>query len=500
MRRLLAIALCLVPLAAATGCGSSSSSDSGKSPLDNALGYLPKSAPLVIAIDTNTDGAQWKSLTTNIQKFPFSGQVASSLKSSISRSGLDYDTDVKPLLGNEFVLGFPTVQGTEASNSQFVGALQVGDKGKLESLLKNDKHVTKDGSSNGATLYRTDNTSEAAVDGDVFLIAANKQQLVAALEQRGRDDRLTETDFDNNTSGTPSDALIRSYTNVQELLASSPGTQTAQKVKWVAALRTEATSLSSQSDGLSIDFDAKTDPSGLTDAELPIAPGDTSPPVSTAAGEIGAGIRGLDQSWQFAESVASVVSPVSYARFVASKKKLSSRLGLDIDKDLIAQLSGNATTSVDIQGHYALRVEPKDPAALTKTLGKFARVAPNFAQGAGLGGAKLTRVRGLYRLTGKTGKTLYYGMVGKVFAASNDLPLLARIAADTPQPVQGAKGAVAIQADIGKIASELISRAGGGGLGGAFGGAFASAPLGQLTGWATSSTSGLSGHLQLQIK
>jgi hypothetical protein len=501
VHRPLAIGLCLASIAVAAGCGSSSSSDSGKSPLDNALGYLPKSAPLVIAIDTNPDGSQWKSLSANVKKFPFSGQVTNSLKSSISKSGLDYDTDIKPLLGNDFVLGFPTVQGVEASNSQFVGALQVNDKGKLDSLLKNDKHVTKDGSSNGATLYRSnDDATEAAVDDNVFLVATNKQQLVDALEQRGRDDRLTEDEFNSSTSGTPSDALVRSYTNVQELLNSSPTSQTALKVKWVAALRTVATSVSSQNDGLSVDYNAKTDPSGLTDADLPIASGDASPPVSSSAGEIGVGIRGLDQTERFAESVASVVSPASYQNFVKAKKKLSSRLGFDFDKDLVAQLSGNAAISFDIQGHYAVRVDPEDPAALAKTLDKFERVAPQFAQGAGLRGAKLTRSHGLYKLTGRNGRTVYYGMIGKVFAAANNLQSLAKIVSSQPQPVQGAKGAVALQADIGKIASEVISQAAGGGFGGAFGGSIATAPLGALTGWTSSSTSGLQGHLQLQIK
>ncbi len=91
-------------------------------------------------------------------------------------------------------------------------------------------------------------------------------------------------------------------------------------------------------------------------------------------------------------------------------------------------------------------------------------------------------------------------MVGKVFAASNSPVSLAQIASDAPQPVPDAKGALAIDADIGKIASELIARASGGGLGGAFGGSLATAPLGAVTGSMSSSTSGLSGHFKLAIK
>jgi len=91
-------------------------------------------------------------------------------------------------------------------------------------------------------------------------------------------------------------------------------------------------------------------------------------------------------------------------------------------------------------------------------------------------------------------------MVGKVFALSDSAARLAQIAAGSPQTVPGAKGAVAINADVGKLVAQIISQAAGGGLGGAFGGSLATAPLGNLTGWASSSTSGMTGHLKLGIK
>lgn len=462
---------------------------------------MPKSAPVVFAVDTNLSDGQWQSLSANVKKFPFSGQVESSLKDSINQSGLDYDKDIKPLLGNPLVASAPTVQSTLGSGTQAVAAIQVKDKGKLSDLLSHSRDLSKDGSSNGATLYKSSSDStELAQDGDVLVIASTKQQAEAAVEQRGRDDRLTEDAFDANLSGLPSDALARLYVDAQALISGSPGTATAQKVKWVAALRTIGFTVSSQNDGLSIDFNAKTDPSQLSDADLPIAAGDASPPVATKAGEIGVGLRGLDQTERWAESVARVVSPASYADFVKAKKTLSSKLGVDIDKDLLGQLSGDSTFAFAPNGDFAFRAEPKNPTAFKQTLDKFATVAPQFATGAGLPSARLTRAGGLYKLTGRNGKTVYYGMVGKVFAASNSAARLAQIASDTPQPVPAAKGAVALNADIAKLVAEAISQAAGGGLGGAFGGSLATAPLGALTGWASSSTSGISGHLQLQIK
>jgi Protein of unknown function (DUF3352) len=499
-RPLLATLLCLVPLVAA-GCGSSSSGDNGKSPLDNALGYMPKSAPLVVAIDTDLSDGQWKSLQANVKKFPFAGQVTTQLKDAINSTGVNYDTDVKPLLGNEAVLGSPTVQSTVASSTRFVAAIEVKDKGKLQSLLGKEKDIAKDGKEGDAQLYKskTDN-SEVALDGDVFLVSDSKQQTVAAIQQRQRDDRFTEDEFNGALSGLPSDALGRVYVNAQALINGTPESAKARQVKWVAALRTAGFALSSPSDGISFDYNVKTDSSQLSDADLPIASGDQSPPVPTKGGEVEVGVRGLNQTIHFIESVSRTASPSGYGKFLRNKQKLESQLGLNLDKDLIDQLSGNTAFSTSSQGHYALRVEPKDPAALSQTLAKFAKAAPKLAKGAGLRGAKITRVRGLYKLTGRDGKTYYYGVVGKVFAFSDNLASLGQIASDTPQPVNGAKGAVAINADIGKLASQLIAEAAGGGLGGAFGGSIATAPLGALTGWTSSSTSGLNGHMKLAIK
>ena len=46
----------------------------------------------------------------------------------------------------------------------------------------------------------------------------------------------------------------------------------------------------------------RTDPDGLTDADLPMATGDESPPVIARPGEIGFGLRDFGQLIEFAEA------------------------------------------------------------------------------------------------------------------------------------------------------------------------------------------------------
>src|SRR6266487_4959404 len=117
MRKILATSLAALAVAVA-GCGGGSSGSGGKDPLDNALGYLPKSAEVVAAIDTDPNGSQWKALSAILRKFSFGDQIAQQLKQSISQQGLNYDNQVKPLLGNEVVLGSSDLHN-------FVVALQV---------------------------------------------------------------------------------------------------------------------------------------------------------------------------------------------------------------------------------------------------------------------------------------------------------------------------------------------------------------------------------------
>src|SRR3712207_2875652 len=136
-RRLLLPILLLVALVAA-GCGGDDGGPSAAS-LDDSLGYLPKDAPLVLVLDTDLEGEQYKNLDAILQKFPFTGQLKNQVKQSIAESGANYDDDVKPLLGNELVLGVSDARSLvdDSVDDRYVFAFP-GDGGKFKSLLDKD--------------------------------------------------------------------------------------------------------------------------------------------------------------------------------------------------------------------------------------------------------------------------------------------------------------------------------------------------------------------------
>ena len=84
MRRPL-LSLCILTVALVAGCGSSSSSG-GKSPLDNALGYLPKSAPVVFAFDTEL--RQVTPFTTGMHELPEALDASKNIQERVTEGHL----------------------------------------------------------------------------------------------------------------------------------------------------------------------------------------------------------------------------------------------------------------------------------------------------------------------------------------------------------------------------------------------------------------------------
>ena len=148
--------------------------------------------------------SQFKAIGKIVDRFPFANQIESQLKQRLeSGGGFDYEDDLKPLLGNEFVVGATDVRSIVDrgdDNEDFVGAIQVKDKGKLEDALEKEK-AKEAGEKSGAKLYEDDDGDAFAIEDDVLVVAELEAKLEAALEQRDADDRLTEETFDKGTDG-----------------------------------------------------------------------------------------------------------------------------------------------------------------------------------------------------------------------------------------------------------------------------------------------------------
>jgi hypothetical protein len=498
MRALLSLPLVAGALVVgAAGCGNSSSSD----PLDNALSYMPKSTPVVVAIDTNLTSDQAKKVGKLIDKFgPVGTQFKNGIKQGIrsGSNGVSFDTDIKPLLGNDLVVGIPNASSLRSNASTpTIEAITTKDAGKAKSVIA--KGSTKVGSSHGADVYK-DNSGGTftAVEGDTIVGASTQPLLDAALARHDGGDHMTKDDFNKALGDLDKSAIVRVAGDLQSIIKASARAGQATKVPWVGALRQFGATASAQDNGVAIDFQVQTQ--GLKEADLPIASGASAPPVVKRPGEIGLGIRNPQQIYNFAISALQTVNPKQFGQFVAAKQQIGTKLGVDIDKDILGQLTGNASISIvpNANNKFAARADLKNPAAFKTALAKAAKGLPALAKQFGGGSVAVSAPKGgngFYALADrKTRQRLIFGVVRNSFVVASDPARAGAIATQSASTVAGAQGSVVLDLDLRTLVNQQLQKRGLPPVLQAFTGS-----LGDLVGYLKADTNSLRGNFTLHV-
>jgi hypothetical protein len=495
VRRLFTI--CALGLAlGAAGCGGGSE---GGDALDNALGYVPADSPFVATLGTDVEGKQIKSIQKIVDRFPFSGQVKSQLEQGLSQADLDFEKDVKPALGNEFVVGALDAESFTAddADARVIGAIQAKDKDALQNLLAKSK-AKEIGEKDGAKLYSTTDDATVAVEDDTFLVANSRKDLEAAIERHDGDDRMTKDRFDGAFEGLPEDALLRTFFDVKQLLDADPDTEDARKVEYVSAMRDLGLTASFADDAVDVDFRLGTEGGRLEDADLPFAAGQESPPVIEADGEVGFGLRDPAQILRFGETAGQAIDPGGFGDYETGKRAIERQLDVSIEDDVLAQLGGDVSATTSIDGKFGVRSALTDAPAFRRTLGKIARALPRLAGGALGEVTPPSGGDGLYSLDTQDGMRIFFGVVGETFVLANDEAKARNLSDAQTAEVPGAQGAITMRADAQQVAGRAIQAFGGAsGLGGAIGGSLFTGPLGELTGSMAVDTDATTGNVRL---
>jgi hypothetical protein len=345
----------------------------------------------------------------------------------------------------------------------------------------------------GAQVYTERSGTYVALKGSTLIGTRTRSELVDALKLPSGE-HLTEDDFNKALGSLDKRALLRGVGDWGQLLRNaSPATR---KIKWIAAGRSSAFALSAEPDGIRYGFNVKND-GGLSEKDLPLASGAEAAPVIRRAGEIGFGIRNAAQLYKFFNQAVRVAAPASYAKFAREKGKLDRLFGVNVERDIIAQLSGNASMSVSLTGDFGMRADLRDPAAATKTLEQIApRVNKRAAKRGRTPPVKAPKNgKGFYTLTTPSGKKVTFGVVGKSFVLGTDPARAAQFAGESPTVVPGAKGSLVIASDARALANEVAKREGKG-----VAAQLVTGSLGDLIGSVETETSGITGSLKLFIK
>ena len=186
--RLFAVASLALVVAGCGGGGSSGSATGGT----GGATKIPKSAPLVISLNTDFNGSEIKQLLGLAKKFPGRDLAYARFRQALSKQSINFDQDVKPALGPETDIVFLDFQH---ATSHVVVISKPPNKAKFTALAKKGK-----------------NPSETVDIGDGWMAACDDQAVLARYQNELKNGRLADFGtYKDATKDLPSDALAKVY-------------------------------------------------------------------------------------------------------------------------------------------------------------------------------------------------------------------------------------------------------------------------------------------------
>jgi hypothetical protein len=467
---------------ALAGCGSSKPGSGGAaSPTIQALSYFPTTSPFVITAATNPKSSAVKQLQ---HESPSYAVAATALFAQLSKLGIDYNADIRPLFGNPVVAGAVSTTGFTGGSSatDFLAVWVTKSAAKLSSLVSK-LHLTRAGSHDGATLYSV-GQAELAISGATVFLARSPAVLDAALDRHANHQGFGAAAYAKATSGVPAGGLVTAFGDLTPLL-SAPNAAKARQVPWVGAITGYSASMSATQNAVRIAYHVATAGKPLSVSQLPIASGTSSPGIAGTL-PIGLGIRDPAQIIAFIADAIQKTAPAKWAKYRRQAAALQKRSGVDV-ASLGKMLTGQLNLESDAHATIA-RAQVSDPSAVQADLAKL--VKARTAKGArvtSLGG-------GLYEVrSDKTDVTV--GVIdGQLVGGKATPDQLRAFAAAPASNAPATTGSVAFRIGVASLLQTALKRAPS---------PFATQLLGMLgdvTGSAEASTDGLTGAVSIPVK
>ena len=482
VRRLSGLLVAGLAVLALAGCGSSKPGSGGSSdPTVQALSYFPTTSPFVITAATNPKAAAVKQLSQSSPSYAF---AATALFAQLSKMGIDYNKDIRPLFGNPLVAGVVSTAGFTGSGSSadFLLVWVTKSAGKLSSLM-GKLHLTRSGTHDGATLYSAGNAG-IAISGPTVFLARSPAVLDAALDRHANHQGFDATAYAKATAGVPAHGLVTAFGDLTPVLSTAKAAR-ARQVPWVGAITGYSASMTAGQHKMTITYHVATTGKPLSVSQLPIASGTASPGLAGSL-PIGLGIRDPEQFITFIADAIHRTSPAKWGKYRRQAAALQKRSGVDI-ASLGKMLTGQLNLDSDTRTTMA-RAQVSNPSLVQSDLTKLvkARTAKG-AQVTSLGG-------GFYRVRSDT-SDITVGVSGGQLLVGKATPAQLRAFATAPAAnSSGGSGSVTFRIGLAQLLQTAVKHP--------------PSPIamqlldmvGDITGSAEASTDGLTGTVSVPFR
>ena len=225
LMRIARIGVLLALALAVSGCGAKK-----QAAASGGAEIVSASAPVFISIDSNLSSDQWAQVDKLLHKFPAYPQLVSEVRSSLkSDTGLDYERDVKPALGDEVDVVWLDF---ENSGANVVAVTKPKDADAFRRLIEKGNEAGPD----QAVFEERDGW---------FVISDTQQKLDRFQEQAASGEKLADNAvFKDALASLPDEALVHVYARgksiVEALQGGVPGLSplqlgTGQKPEFISA-------------------------------------------------------------------------------------------------------------------------------------------------------------------------------------------------------------------------------------------------------------------------
>jgi hypothetical protein len=322
------------------------------------------------------------------------------------------------------------------------------------------------------------------MDGSTLVFALAGDPVDAAIARHRAGDGMTADAFTQAFGdGADDDALVRVLANARTVAGMLDADA---DVPWIKALRWVSASVRLGENDIDARLHVSTDPSGLTEDDLPLAARGDAPQAGDLPGALNSANRDQSRTTVFLAGLARAAYPDS--DFVHEVERLEADTGIAFEDEVLRQFNGPSASVAWPDGSFGAVSDVADPDAMRSLLPKLAPRLPAILRALrGLGDKGLVALllmapdaplvpgalplldgiqvgrtnNGLYEITGLDEErrggpefavpAIVFGMVGDRFVVGTDESRAHQVAEMDVSDVPDAHGAVVARTDLGSI-------------------------------------------------